>query len=90
MSGDGFVDIDAGEFVRLGPPLAHLRVSLVSARRSLTAVTDAAGRFQFSSVPAGDYMFTIDVPSELQPLPPRRISIGWNACIRHVFWTTKR
>ena len=90
LSGDGFVDIDPGELVRSGPPLAHLRVSLLSASVSLTTVTDAAGRFQFSSVPAGDYMFTVDVPSELEPLPPRRISIGRNACIRHAFWTTKR
>ena len=90
LSGNAFVDVDPTEGVRLGPFIAGARVALEAGTRRFVATTDSQGQYRFDTIPAGEYMFSADLPPDLTPVPRKRIIIGKGACISHTFWTTKQ
>ncbi len=91
LSGSAFVDIDPGEGVKTGPPIANARLLLRSSSgRELTTQTGKEGNYRFEAVPAGEYALVVQLPSGHEPVPPKRIVVGRGACLRHVFWTMKR
>jgi hypothetical protein len=88
--GNAFIDVDPTEHVRSGPSIARAPLVLESGARRLLSTTDPQGQYRFERIPAGEYTLSSDLPSDLVPVPPKRIVIGKGACIMHTFWTTKR
>jgi Carboxypeptidase regulatory-like domain len=90
LSGNAFIDTDPGEGVKSGAPIANARLILRSPRGEQTARTDGDGNYRFMAVPAGEYTLVAELPDDHAPVPPKRLAIGKDACLRQVFWTTKR
>jgi len=89
--GNAFVDLDPGEVVKGGPPIANARLVLRSSSgRELTTQTGKEGNYRFEAVPAGEYTLVVQLPSDHNPVPPKRIVVGKGACLQHVFWTVRR
>jgi len=38
----------------------------------------------------GSILAIVQLPSDHNPVPPKRIVVGKGACLQHVFWTVRR
>jgi hypothetical protein len=60
--------------------LAGARLTLRGGGREISAQTDDQGQYSFTRVPPGDYMVHVQVPDNVKPIPPTRITLVSGAC----------
>ncbi len=60
--------------------LAGARLTLRGGGREVSAQTNDQGQYTFKSVPPGDYMVDVQVPDNVKPIPPTRITLVSGAC----------
>lgn len=89
VTGIAILNLEQGER-RLSRPIADARVVLRSSREDRTTRTDKEGKFRFEAVPAGDYTMTVEAPAAYQPVTPKRIAVGKDACAYHSLFTVPR
>ena len=89
MTGIAILNIDQGER-KLSKSIADARVVLRASREERTTRTDKEGKFRFEAVPAGDYTIIVEAPAAYQPVKPKRIAVGKDACALHSIFTTRR
>jgi hypothetical protein len=89
VTGIAILNIDEGER-QLSRAIADAPVVLRSSREERTTRTDKEGSFRFDAVPAGDYTITVEAPAAYQPVKPKRIAVGKDACAHHSLFTIRR
>ena len=91
LSGNAFTDIDPTKTgVRSGPPLTDARLFLRGSAIERMTRPDKDGNYRFADVPAGDYSLIVDLPAGYVAIPPKRVAIGKDSCVRHSFHTERR
>jgi hypothetical protein len=90
LSIHSFVDIDPGKGVKSGPPPVGARLLLRGSGRQLKGIVGPEGAYRFDAVPAGEYTFTVELPPDYAPVPPKQITTGRGACLIHLFTASKR
>ncbi len=88
VMGMAILNIDQGER-KVSRPISDARVVLRSSREERTARTDKEGSFRFEAVPAGESTLTVEAPAAHQPIRPKRIAVGKDACAQ-LFFTIER
>ncbi len=89
VTGMAILNIDQGER-KLSRPIGDARVVLQSSRQEWTTRTDKEGSYRFEAVPPGDYTLMVEAPTGHQPIKPKRIAVGKDACAHHSLFTIKR
>jgi hypothetical protein len=90
VSGFAFVDTMPEPYAQSGPPLVGAQLTLASSSHRYTTTTDQKGDYRFERVAAGEYVLRVDPLLDTDAIPPKRLVVGAKACIRHVFWASRR
>ena len=90
VSGEVFFDAFPDERVGGSAPIVGAEVTLRDGRTRLSVATDAKGEFRLSRVLPGTYELIVNVPSNATPVPPQRLVVGANACIKRYIYSDPR